>query len=158
VAHSIEPSQWEELYREHFPRLYRGLLVVVRDRDRALDALHDAFLEGLRHPPRHEVNLVGWIYRVAIRRVGHQTRPPLTRLLQQPLADDELEQLLARIEVDGLLKSLSERQRAIVIAQYYLGLEQREIAALFRIRLGTVSATLAKAKAKMRAEAHHATC
>jgi len=74
------------------------------------------------------------------------------------LADDELEQLLARIEVDGLLKSLSERQRAIVIAQYYLGLEQREIAALFRIRLGTVSATLAKAKAKMRAEAHHATC
>jgi len=45
---------WERLYKEEFPHVYRALVVVLRDRELALDALQDAFTEGLRHPPRDE--------------------------------------------------------------------------------------------------------
>ena len=59
-------ERWAELYRLEFPRLYRALLAVLRDRDRALDALHDAFVAGLRHPPAHDADLAGWLFVVAI--------------------------------------------------------------------------------------------
>lgn len=153
----ISPDRWAELYRGEFPRLYRALLAVLRDPDRALDAIHDAFLEGLRRPPPLDHNLGGWIFRVALRR-ARRTRLPIFRHLNPGFhqQDDQITQALARLEVGTLLASLSERQRAIVVAQFYLGLEQREIAELFGIRPGTVSATLAQAKARMRTEAGHA--
>lgn len=151
----IGPERWAEVYRGEFPRLYRALLAVLRDPDRALDAIHDAFLEGLRRPPPLDHNLGGWIFRVALRRAR---RSRLSILRIDPGVreqNDQISQALARLEVDALLASLSERQRAIVVAQFYLGLEQREIAELFGIRPGTVSATLAQAKARMRMEAGH---
>jgi len=54
-----------------------------------------------------------------------------------------------------LLALLTERQRALVVAQYYLGLSQAETAALFGVRSGTVSATIAQALARMRKGAGH---
>lgn len=145
------------MYRLEFPRLYRALLAVLQDGDRALDAIHDAFLEGLRRPPRHDQNLAGWVFRVALRRARRGRVPIFNRLgrgVRQQ--NDEVAEALARLEVADLLRSLSERQRAIVVAQFYLGLELREIAELFGIKPGTVSATLAQAKARMRTEAGHA--
>lgn len=57
-----EPTrdQWERLYQDEFPRIYRALVLVLRDREWALDALQDAFAEGLRHPPAYDENLTGW--------------------------------------------------------------------------------------------------
>jgi DNA-directed RNA polymerase specialized sigma24 family protein len=45
---------------------------------------------------------------------------------------------------------LSPRQRAMVIAEYYLDLDQEEIARIFGVQRGTVAATLAQARARMR--------
>ncbi len=44
----------------------------------------------------------------------------------------------------------------MVVAQFYLGLDHREIAEHFGVKTGTVSATLAQAKARMRAEVRNA--
>ena len=134
--------------------MYRAVLAVLRDPERALDTLHDAFLEGLKRPPAHDENLAGWLYVVALRRAR---RGALARVtggvrLASP-ATDEIERLLDRMQVGALLADLSERQRAVVVAQYYLGLDHREIAQQLGIKRGTVSATLAQAKARMRAEA-----
>jgi len=49
-----------------------------------------------------------------------------------------------------VLGLLTERQRAIVVAHYYLGLTQDEIADALDIRRGTVSATVSQALARMR--------
>jgi len=68
------------------------------------------------------------------------------------VSTDEIEALLDRMEVGRLLAGLTERQRAMVVAQFYLGLDHREIARQFGVKTGTVSATLAQAKARMRAE------
>ena len=151
-------ERWAELYRLEFPRLYRAHLAVLRDRDRALDALHDAFVAGLRHPPAHDADLAGWLFVVAIRSSRRLRRLPLLPLewVTGHSGDDEIEATLDRMEVGRLLAGLTERQRAMVVAQFYLGLDHREIARHFGVKTGTVSATLAQAKARMRAEVRNA--
>ncbi len=146
-------EQWERLYREEFPRIYRALVMVLRDRERALDALQDAFTEGLRRPPRDDENLTGWLFRVALRRGRRGIRRAASdaaHALSGSRAHDDLAEALDRAEVGRLIGMLSTRQRAMVIAEYYLDLDQEEIARIFGVRRGTVAATLAQARARMR--------
>jgi RNA polymerase sigma-70 factor (ECF subfamily) len=154
VATTITPERWEQLYRQEFARVYRALLAVLRDPDRALDALQDAFVSGLRKPPAEDADLAGWLFVVAVRSGRRGLRRPFLRLdhARSLISKDEIDALLDRMEVGRLLDGLSERQRAMVVAQFYLGLDHREIAGHFGVKTGTVSATLAQAKARMRAE------
>jgi len=151
-------EQWERVYREEAPRVFRALLGTLRDPDAARDALHEAFLEGLQRPPAHDANLAGWLFRVALRKARRGPyRPIFSRLADafSPAAErDELSVLLDRLEAGRLLQLLTERQRAMVIAQYYLGLNQAEIGHLFGVRRGTVAATLAQALQRMRGGRH----
>ena len=64
----ITADRWATLYDQAFPQVYRALVAATFDRERALDGLHDAFEEGLRHPPQSDRNLEGWLYRVALRK------------------------------------------------------------------------------------------
>ena len=150
----MDRAEWEALYRTAVPRVYRALLATLRDAARAEDALHDAFEEGLRRPPARSENVAGWLYRVALR---HAHRRPwrFLRVLDARAAvspADDIGTLLDRMEAGRLLALLTERQRAIVIAHYYLGFTHAETAELFGVRPGTVSATLAKALVRMRKE------
>ena len=144
---------WERLYKEEFPHVYRALVVVLRDRELALDALQDAFTEGLRHPPRDDENLPGWLFRVALRRARRGLRRLATSTVRAVFVSNESAELadaLDRAEVGRLLTMISARQRAMVIAEYYLDLDQEEMARIFGVRRGTVAATLAQARARMR--------
>lgn len=153
----VDNRDWETLYRNAVPRVYRALLATLRDPQLAEDALRDAFAEGLKDPPATSENLPGWLFRVALRRA--RRRP--WRLLslrgesKRPAAD-EIDAMLNRLEAGRLLALLTERQRALVVAHYYLGLTQAETANLFGVRPGTVSATIAKALTRMRRGATHA--
>lgn len=150
--------RWAETYRDEFPTVYRALLAVLRNAELARDALHDAFLEGLRRPPASDENIAGWLFRVALRRSRRGPYRSALGLLGEallPAPRDEIAEALDRMEVSRLLGMLSERQRAIVVAQYYLGFDQEEIAQLFGVRRGTVAATLAQAKARMRTGGQH---
>ena len=64
----ITVERWQELYERAFAQVYRALVAATLDRDRALDGLHDAFEEGMRHLPSDDRNLEGWLYRVALRK------------------------------------------------------------------------------------------
>jgi RNA polymerase sigma-70 factor (ECF subfamily) len=142
------------LYRQEFARVYRALLAVLRDPDRALDALQDAFVAGLRKPPATDVDLAGWLFVVAVRSARRGLRRTFLRLdhVRSHVSKDEIAESLDRMEVGRLLAGLTQRQRAMVVAQFYIGLDHREIARHFGVKTGTVSATLAQAKARMRAE------
>ena len=148
----VTPERWAEIYRGSFPRVYRALVATLQDEEGARDALHDAFVKGLERPPE-DANPEGWLFRVALR--AARARPRLSSLPfgRERGTDTELRGLLDRLEAGRLLTLLTERQRAIVIAHYYLGLTQIEVADQLNIRRGTVSATIAKALAKMRKQA-----
>ena len=151
----ITPERWGDVYDRAFPQVYRALIATTFDRERALDGLHDAFEEGLRHPPHDDRNLEGWLYRVALRK----TRRGIFRAQREVSIDtgsssDEVAAIIQRLEVGRLLALLTERQRAIVVAHYYLGLTQDEIAEGLGIRRGTVSATVSQSLARMREEGH----
>lgn len=154
----IGVERWQELYDRAFPQVYRALVAATLDRERALDGLHDAFEEGMRHPPADDRNLEGWLYRVALRK----TRRGIFRggrevELAELSSDDPTAAIVQRLEVGRLLAILSERQRAILVAHFYLGLTQEQIASALGIRRGTVSATVSQSLARMREKgAEHA--
>jgi RNA polymerase sigma factor (sigma-70 family) len=145
----VDPERWELLYRRSFPDVYRAVLATVFDPEIALDSVQDAFEVGLRRPPADDTNLVGWLYRVAVRRALRRRlrRPPAVLGIEYP---DELERAMSRIETRTLLELLTTRQRSMVVAHYFLGLRQEEIAEIFGVRRGTVGATIAHALARMR--------
>src|SRR2546430_13636681 len=148
-------DRWAELYRRSFPDVYRALVATVLDREAALDALHDAFEEGLRRPPADDRNLPGWLYRVALRKArrGFLSRGRQVRLDVEPPSDGSIGMSLDALESGRLLAMLTVRQRSIVVAHYYLGLSQQEIADLLGLRRGTVGATISQALARMRVAA-----
>ena len=149
----VTVERWQELYDRAFPQVYRALVAATLDPDRALDGLHDAFEQGMRHPPSDDRNLEGWIYRVALRKARRGLfRTARETNLSERSAEDPTIGVLRRLETGELLSLLSERQRAIVVAHYYLGLTQEEIARALGIRRGTVSATVSQSLARMRKE------
>jgi len=149
-------ERWAELYRRSFPDIYRALVATLLDREAALDALHDAFEEGLRRPPGDDRNLAGWLYRVALRKArrGLFARRGHVALDVERAGDGSLAVTLDALESGRLLALLTERQRSIVVAHYFLGLSQQEIADLLGLRRGTVGATISQALARMRLAAH----
>jgi RNA polymerase sigma factor (sigma-70 family) len=147
----MRPNEWEDLYRSAFRRVYPALAVTLMDRDAALEALHDAFVEGLRKPPTDRRNLEGWLYVVALRKGRRRFRLPIALpLIDQPVRDRALDDILMRDEVGQLLAQLSQRQRAIVVAHYFLHQTQEEIARDLGVSRGTVSATISQSLARMR--------
>lgn len=150
-------SVWETTFRNAYPNVYRALVAVLLDAELAQDALQEAFAQGLRKPPPHSDALPGWLFRVAVRwaRRGRRVQLPfrlddLIGSIGEPSAASETEALLDRLALGDLLRLLTERQRGVVIAHYYLGLTQREIADALGIRRGTVGATLSQALKQLR--------
>ena len=148
-------DRWSVLYRGAFPRVYRALVAAMLDREAALDGLHDAFEEGMRKPPPDASNLEGWLYRVALRKARRARRRNARNVTLEfaPSTDDGVESTLDRVEVGRLLGMLTDRQREIVVAHYFLGLRHEDVAELLAIRPGTVAATINQAIGKMRKDA-----
>ena len=144
---------WERLYRQAYPSVYRALVATLLDADLAADALQDAFVAGLGRPPTHDANVAGWLFRVAMRKAGRNRRRRMLAL--EPtgavsLERDQIAALLDRLSVGQLLQMLTPRQRSIVVAYFYLDQTQEQIAELLGIRRGTVAATISQALARMR--------
>jgi len=145
-------DRWTQLYREAFPRVYRAIAATLLDAEAAQDAMHDAFLEGLRRPPADDRNLAGWLYQVALRkgRRARFRRGALVPLLADRPAPDQVAPTLDRIEVGRLLQLLTERQRAVVVAHYYLGFTHAELADVLGLSRGTIGATISQSMIRMR--------
>ena len=147
-----EDLDWERLYRQVYPSVYRALVATLLDADLASDALQEAFLAGLDRPPVHDANIAGWLFRVAVRKAGRARRRPALRLDATHAASgrDQIDALLDRLSVGQLLRMLTHRQRSIIVAYFYLDQTQEEIAELLGVRRGTVAATISQALTRMR--------
>jgi RNA polymerase sigma factor (sigma-70 family) len=118
------------------------------------DAVQEAFIAAMRHEPDDIGNLAGWLYTVALRQLRRAQRRDVVRAVlrfTRTNPSHEFDVTIERIDLVAALRSLPRRDRELLVAKYYLGLTQHEIACLFAMPRGTVSSGLSRALAALRA-------
>ena len=141
----------ELLYQTRFPRFLQVARAITGDRERAAEAVQDAFvgLVRTRNAFRGEGPMEAWAWRAVVNAARNATRRPLVKVGR---IDDEPVYLMPETvaELAPLIAGLPERQRLAVFLRYYADLDYRAIAIALDVEVGTVSATLAAAHAGLR--------
>jgi RNA polymerase sigma-70 factor, ECF subfamily len=141
-------------------RLYAIAHRILRDIDRAEDALQDALviawrdLRGLRDPDRFDA----WLYRVLVNvciqhAVRERRRTANLRALpiEGPASPDALHSLADRDQLERGFRRLPAEQRAILVLFHFVGYTPAEIAETLGIPQGTARSRLHTAHRAMRA-------
>jgi RNA polymerase sigma-70 factor (ECF subfamily) len=139
----------ERIYRSEYRKFVRVALAVLRDEDRAVDAVQEAFATAVqkRSAFRGDGPLEAWIWRMVVN-AALKERGKLRPLA---LVDfDAAEPTYESSAVSQAVASLPERQRLALFLRYYADLEYEAIAAALEISSGTVGATLNAAHASLR--------
>ncbi len=149
------PPDFDELFRAHYERLVRALTLVAGDRERAADAVQDAFVKAhlrWRRIARYD-DPVGWVRRVAINRLrddhrrDRRKRRAVERLAVHP---PEMAEIPPPDQLDELLASLPKQQRAAIALFYVDGASIAEIAETLGVAEGTVKSNLHDARRRLR--------
>lgn len=146
----------ERVYAVRYRSYYRLALSVTRNDGTAHDAVQEGFARALARYAelRSDELLEAWICRIIIR-CAIDSRRHAGRVPAE-LPDDvalvwspELPHPHRDPELSEALRALPPRQRVMVFLRYFADLPLATIAAICDTRLGTVSATLAQAKASL---------
>ncbi|HEY6134458.1 MAG TPA: sigma-70 family RNA polymerase sigma factor [Rubrivivax sp.] len=149
---------------EHESRWLLGVaLRIVRDRQRAEDVLHDAFLQLWQHAGSYQSALGsarGWIYTIvrhaalkALREPGRmQALDPaeLTVLADAQQAGSDDERALDTDSLERCLQRLDDARRACVIHAFVDGFTHEQIAERLSTPLGTVKSWIRRSLASLR--------
>lgn len=139
-------------------RLYAVARLVLRDADRAEDAVQETLvrcwrdLPALREPSRFDA----WLHRLLMRaiaddfRAQRRQRAAMTLLRIEPATGDGSAALVVREQLDRGFRRLTVDHRAIVVLRLYLGLSIEESAAALGIPVGTAKSRLHYATDAMR--------
>lgn len=149
-----------DLMRSRVDRLYVVAHRILRDVDRAEDAIQDALviawrdLRALRDPDRFDA----WLHRVVVRECIDQATRERRRVanlrvlpIDGPAAPDELLNLADRDQLERGFRRLPPDQRAILVLRHYEGYQPSEIAEILGIPAGTARSRLHHAHRAMRA-------
>jgi RNA polymerase sigma-70 factor, ECF subfamily len=160
AAQRGDEAAFVDLIRPRSNRLFAIAQRVLRDVDRAEDALQDALviawrdLRGLRDPDR----LDAWLHRIVVNVCIAQATRERRRIanlrvlpIDGPAAPDELLSLADRDLLERGFRRLSPEQRAILVLHHYLGYAPSEIAENLGIPAGTARSRLHHAHRAMRA-------
>lgn len=142
-------------------RLHRTARLILRDDDRASDAVQDALtsawldIRALRDPERFDAWLHRLLVRACYREAGRSRRRWALEVqvtaLDFPVASDGTHDLVLRDQLERGFRRLSPDQRAVLVVHHYLGLRDGEAADALGIPAGTVKSRLNRATAALRA-------
>lgn len=140
-------------------RLYAAATLIVRDSDRAQDAVQEALISAwrgiraLREPDAWEA----WLYRLLVRscyRLARRDRPTVVELYlgenEGPTFADAFISIADRDQLERGFHRLSVDQRSILVLHYYLGLPLSDVADVLGVPPGTVKSRLHRAIQAMR--------
>jgi RNA polymerase sigma-70 factor, ECF subfamily len=160
AARSGDREAYVDLIRFRSDRLFTIAQRILRDIDRAEDALQDALviawrdLRGLRDPDRFDAWLQRLVINICIAQASRERRRTVNlRVLpvDGPAAPDELLTIADRDLLERGFRRLPPDQRAILVLHHYLGYEPFEIAETLGIPSGTARSRLHHAHRAMRA-------
>ncbi len=164
----------EPLFREHHGRALATLVRVLRDLDRAEEALQDACVAALAEWPARGVpdNPAAWLVGVARRRAADRARRDIRRSRRElvvsletgaRVADPDAEAARANADEDGALEddrlrliftcchpALAPEARVALALRTLCGLTTEEIARAFLVPVPTMAQRLVRAKNKIR--------
>ena len=151
---------YEALARVSAPRLYLTASRIVRDADRADDAVQQTLvaiwreLPSLRDPDRFEA----WTYRLVVRFSLLESRRAKRSGVREirldettPARSDAYADADRRDQLDRALAALTPEHRAVVVLHHYAGLPLGEIADILGVPYGTVGSRLHHATRQLRA-------
>ncbi len=163
----------EALYALHGQRIFRFLLMQVRDRDAAQSLTQDTFVRawGARENFRGECSAATWLTRIALNLVRDHTRTNRFRFwkraaetavdaadmathLPHPASSTEAD-LIARQQLElvwATVGMLSERQRTVFLLRFVEEMELADIAELTGLPISTVKTHLYRALAAVRGQ------
>lgn len=144
----------ETLYRSRFQALLRVATAVTGDEDLGADAVHDAFVQAVRHRRsfRGDGPLEAWLWRLVVN-AAKKRRQPAESLTAEAISHSENG---VGDPVRAAIAALPERQRLTLFLRYYADLDYVGIAATLGISPGTVGATLNAAHAALRSSLREA--
>ena len=137
-------SDFEALFRLHWPRAHRAAYLVVHDEAAAEDIAQESFLAAIRNLDRFDRRrpFGPWLHRIVVNRAIDWSRARQLRgeseLVDAPAADPEPldESLLAA------LAALPPDHRAVIVLRHLLDYTPGEIAELLGLPRGTVNSRL----------------
>ena len=142
-------------------RLFGAARLILRDDERAADAVQDALLQAwldvrrLRDPDRFDA----WLHRLLVRACYRAAKRGRQREIVElalsstlePMTPDAERAVAVRDQLDRGFQRLSPEQRAVIVLHHYLGLSLAESAEALAIPLGTMQSRLSRATQAMRA-------
>jgi len=149
-AQAGSASDFEELFRAHWPRAYRAAYLVVHDAAAAEDIAQEAFVSAVRALGRFDRRrpFGPWLHRIVVNRAidwararAHrrelgeepgESRDPAPARAGRPYSDD----------IVAALAALSPEHRAVIILRHLLEYTPGEIAAILELPRGTVNSRL----------------
>ena len=160
AARGGDREAFADLIRSRADRLYALAQRILRDVDRAEDALQEALviawrdLPGLRDPDRFDA----WLHRLVVHQslneaIRDRRRASNLRVLpiDVPATNDDYLSVADRDQLERGLRRLSPQQRALLALRHYEGREPTEIAEILGIPVGTARSRLHNAHRAMRA-------
>lgn len=151
----------EWLHAEHYLRLVRLSVLLLRDVGRAEDIVQDSFVAFYEHLRRHGPdslsNAPAYLRatvvnrsRSALRHRGVVSRHPAEVPPDAPGADHDVLHGVRRRAVIDALAELPRRQREVLALRYYLDLSERDIAETLGISPGAVKSHASRGAAALR--------
>ena len=153
-------AAFDELMAAHEDRVFGICLRMRRDRDAALDATQETFINVFRKADRYraEAAFSTWLYRVAvntcydqIRKAKRKAAHPLPAGLDppDPASSDALESAELRPQIEEALQALSPEFRAAVVLVDLEGLSLDGAANLLAVPVGTVKSRVFRARRQL---------
>ena len=159
-AQQGDQSAFEALASQHYARLQKAAIGILRDPHVAEDATQQALLniwQDLRHlrdPARFE----GWTYRLLVRacyaeakRQPKWSQDAAVRPTDEPLASDAYPAVIYRDELERGFRRLSVDHRAVVVLHHLLDMPVEHVAEALDVPVGTVKSRLSRAMEGLRA-------
>ena len=151
-AQAGSASDFEALFRAHWPRAYRAAYLVVHDAAAAEDVAQEAFLAAVRALDRFDSRrpFGPWLHRIVVNRAIDWAR---ARTLRREVgAGDAIAEAPAEERGDPAaplsddvvvaLASLSPDHRAVIVLRYVLEYTPGEISRMLELPRGTVNSRL----------------